>query len=342
MSERPVGLLALNLGGPRTLADVRPFLERLFADREIIRFPGGALGQRLMARMVVLARLRAVQRNYRSIGGGSPIYPLTLAQLDGASRLLAVRRGRAVRPYIAFRYTEPSSDDALLAMDADGVEEVAVLTLYPHYSTATTGSSLRELQRALQRTGLEGRFRFRVVNRWHDHPGYLNLLAERVREGVATWPAERRRGVALVFSAHSLPMSVVEQGDPYPSEIAETVAAVMSRLGSEAPAHAILSYQSQTGPVRWLEPRTDRILEELAREGMRDVLVVPLSFVSDHIETLYEVDQLFAGAAARAGITTFRRTRSLNDDPAFIAVLADLGERALGVGAREGPLCASA
>jgi ferrochelatase len=341
MTGRPAGLLALNLGGPRTLADVRPFLERLFADREIIRFPGGALGQRLIARMVVRARLRAVQRNYESIGGGSPIYRLTLAQLDGASRVLAARSGRAIRPYIAFRYTAPSSDDALRAMNADGVEDVVVLTLYPHYSTATTGSSLRALQRALQRTGLEGRFRFRVIDRWHDDPGYLNLLAERVREGVAAWPAERRRDVALVFSAHSLPMSFVEQGDPYPAEIAETVGAVMSRLGSEAPAYAVLSYQSQTGPVRWLEPRTDRTLEELAREGMRDVLVVPISFVSDHIETLYEVDQLFADAAARAGITTFRRTRSLNDDPAFIAVLASLAEQALGAGACEAPLCAS-
>ena len=358
MTARPLGVLALNLGGPRTLAGVRPFLERLFADREIIRFPGGRLGQRLLARMVVLGRLPAVRRNYKSIGGGSPIYRLTLAQMDGLSRRLAARRGRTVRPYIAFRYTEPSSDDALRAMYADGIIDVVVLTLYPHYSTTTTGSSLRELQRALRRTGLEGRFHFRTVDRWHNHPGYLDLLAARVREGVATWPAERQRSVALVFSAHSLPVSFIEQGDPYPGAIAETVGAVVSRLGRDAPTYAALSYQSQTGPVRWLEPRTDRVLEELARDGVRDVLVVPVSFVSDHIETLYEVDQLFAGAAARAGITTFRRTRSFNDDPAFIAVLTELVERALdagegtegrggegtglGLGAREARLCASA
>jgi len=339
---RPIGLLALNLGGPRTLADVRPFLCRLFADREIIRFPGGALGQRLIARLVVLARLRAVRRNYRSIGGGSPILRLTLAQLDGMSRRLAARRGCTFRPYVAFRYTEPSSDDAVRAMDADGIEDVVVLTLYPHYSTATTGSSLRELQRALQRTGLDGRFRFRVIDRWHDHPGYLDLLTARVREGLSTWPAEKRDGVALVFSAHSLPLSFIEQGDPYPGEIAETVGAVVNRLGRDVPAYTVLSYQSQTGPVHWLGPRTDRVLEELAREGMRDVLVVPVSFVSDHIETLYEVDQLFADAAARAGVTTFRRTRALNDDPAFIAVLAELVEQVLDAGARAESLCASA
>ena len=182
--------------------------------------------------------------------------------------------------------------------------------------------------------------------REHLHPredAPLDLLAERVREGVAAWPAARRPDVALVFSAHSLPMSFIERGDPYAAAIAETVGAVVSRLAGDAPAYSVLSYQSQTGPVRWLEPRTDRVIEELGHEGMRDVLVVPVSFVSDHIETLYEVDQLFGDAAARAGITTFRRTRSLNDDPAFIAMLAGLVEQRLDAGTepREA-LCASA
>jgi ferrochelatase len=341
-AKRPVGLLALNLGGPETLEDVRPFLKRLFADREIIRFPGGIPGHQILARLVVLARLRAVRRNYRSIGGGSPIHRLTVAQLDGVSQRLAGRAGRTFRPYIAFRYTNPSSEGALKALAADGVEDVVVLTLYPHYSTATTGSSLRELDRALCRTGLKGRFRFHVVDRWHHHPGYLDLLAARVREGLRTWPPARRLGVALVFSAHSLPMSFVRAGDPYPTAIEQTVAAVATRLGSDRPAHTILSYQSQTGPVRWLGPRTDRVLEELGHSGVRDVLVVPLSFVSDHIETLYEIDQLFAGTAARAGITTFRRTRSLNDDPVFLDVLTALVEQALEAESVKALACASA
>ena len=343
MTHPPTGILALNLGGPRNLDDVRPFLTRLFADREIIRLPGGALGQRLLARLIVRARLKSVQRNYASIGGGSPIYRHTAAQLDGAARRLAARLGRGFRTYVAFRYSEPTSDDALRAMAADGIHEVVVLTLYPHYSTATTGSSLRELDRALHRTGLARRFRFRVVDRWYDHPGYIDALTRRVRDALDTWPQDRRHRVVLLFSAHSLPMSFVEEGDPYPAHVAATVSAVIRRLGADAPARCQLGYQSQTGPVRWLGPRSEHVLRDLGRASAREVLLVPVSFVSDHIETLYEVDQLFADAARRAGITTFRRTRSLNDDPGFLDALADIVAGALDAPASEEvALCASA
>ncbi|MBI2615325.1 MAG: ferrochelatase [Gemmatimonadetes bacterium] len=343
MTHPPTGILGLNLGGPRTLDDVRPFLTRLFADREIIRLPGGAVGQQLLAGLIVRARLKSVQRNYASIGGGSPIYRYTAAQLDGTAQRLADRLGRGFRPYIAFRYSQPTSDDALRAMAADGIHEVVVLTLYPHYSTATTGSSVRELRRALHRTGLSRRFRFRVVDRWYDHPGYLDALTHRVREALDTWPRDRRRSVVLLFSAHSLPLSFVEEGDPYPAHVAATVSAVIQRLGPDAPACRQLAYQSQTGPVRWLDPRTERVLAELGRAGARDVLLVPVSFVSDHIETLYEVDQLFADAARHAGITTFRRTRSLNDEPGFLDALADIVAGALDAPASEEVApCASA
>lgn len=320
----PVGVLVLNMGGPGTLDDVRPFLDRLFADRAIIRLPGGPLGQRLLSRLIVAARLGAVRRNYASIGGGSPIHRYTAAQAGGVAARLAARRGTPHRPYIAFRYTPPSADEALAAMARDGVRDVIALSLYPHYSRATTGSSLDDLRRALAAGGGAYRFRLRVIDRWYDHPGYLDLLAARVGEALEHWPIARRRDVALVFSAHSLPMSLVEAGDPYPAHVAATMDGVLARLDSTAPARRLLAFQSQTGPVRWLEPRTDRALETLGAAGVRDVLVVPLSFVSDHIETLYEVDRLFAGIARAAGITMFRRTESLNDDARFLDVLADV------------------
>lgn len=343
MISAPLGLLALNLGGPRTMAEVRPFLQRLFADREIIRFPGGALGQRWISGLVVRARLPAVLRNYASIGGGSPIHRYTEAQVGGVARRLAHRLGRPCRAYIAFRYTEPSTDEALRAMAADGVEDVVALTLYPHYSAATTGSSLRELDRGLHRNGLSRRFRIRTVDRWYDDPGYLDVLAERVRRALDAWPQQGRRRVVLLFSAHSLPMSFVEEGDPYPAHVAATVQAVVRRLGADAPSYCALGYQSQTGPVRWLEPRTERLLTRMGRDGIRDVLIVPISFVSDHIETLYEVDQLFAHAARAAGITTFRRIPSLNDDPRFLDALTDIVLGVLGAPAsEEAPQCVSA
>jgi ferrochelatase len=343
MTRAPIGLLGLNLGGPRTLADVPPFLDRLFADREIIRLPGGALSQRWLARMIVRGRLATVRRNYASIGGGSPIYRYTTAQLEGVAHRLTRLRGEPFRPYLAFRYSSPSSDDALRAMAADGIEDVLVLTLYPHYSSATTGSSLRDLERALDRTGLKTRFHIRTVDRWYHDGRYLDQLTRRVRSGLEQWPPARRRNVVLLFSAHSLPMSFVEEGDPYPAHVAATVRGVIQRLGAGAPARCALAYQSQTGPVRWLEPRTERLLHHLGTGGARDVLVAPVSFVSDHIETLYEVDQLFAGVARHAGITTFRRTAALNDDPDFLDALTGIVNSAL-----EAPvqapvaLCASA
>jgi ferrochelatase len=291
---------------------------------------------------VVRARLPSVLRNYASIGGGSPIYQHTAAQLEGVARRLAERTGATVRPYMAFRYTAPSSDDALRAMQADGVEDVVVLTLYPQYSTATTGSSLRDLDRALDRTGLRGAFRLRMIDQWYDHPGYLAALARQVREALAAWPPEHRRKVFCLFSAHSLPLAIVRRGDPYPRHVTATVQGVLAQLGPEAPTRWRLAYQSQTGPVRWLSPRTEDVLRQLGREGERDVLLVPISFVSDHIETLYEIDQLFAGVARQSGIRTFRRTRSLNQESAFLDALADLVAGALGDRApAPADLCAS-
>jgi ferrochelatase len=331
----PTGILVLNLGGPRTLDDIRPFLGRLFADREIIRLPGGAVGQWLISRMILLARLPSVRRNYASIGGGSPILRFTTAQVQGlVDRVAAAQNGKGnetptFKPYIAFRYTEPFADDALRAMYHDGVRDVVVLTLYPQYSTATTGSSLRDLSRALERTGLAGKFRFSTLDRWYEHSGFLDIMASRVREALQSWPADQRSKVVVVFSAHSLPLSFLEAGDPYHDQVQQTVRGILGRLGDELPSEHRLSFQSQTGPVRWLEPRTDTLLEELGRAGVRDALLAPVSFVSDHIETLFEVDQLFANVANEAGITTFRRTRSLNDDPRFLDVLANLVEPSL-------------
>ena len=212
----PTGLVLLNLGGPADLDAIRPFLDALFADREIIRLPGGALGQKLIARMIVRARLPKVRANYAAIGGGSPILRFTTGQGEGVVQRLARRRPDLgpVKPYIAFRYAPPTADDALRAMHADGVRRAVVLTLYPQYSEATTGSSLRDLQRALGRTGLEGAFDFTIVDRWSAQPSYLDVLAAHVEEGLCHWPEERRSGVVVLMSAHSLPMSFVDDGDP--------------------------------------------------------------------------------------------------------------------------------
>ena len=326
----PTGLVLLNLGGPADLDAIRPFLDALFADREIIRLPGGALGQKLIAKMIVRGRLPKVRANYAAIGGGSPILRYTTGQGAGAAERLGARRPDLApfKPYVAFRYAPPTADDALRAMHADGIRRAVVLTLYPQYSEATTGSSLRDLERALDRTGLRGAFDLTIVDRWAGHPGYLDVLAAHVEEGLRRWPAERRTEVVVLMSAHSLPMSFVEDGDPYPGEIERTYAGIVARLKPPAP-RCRLAYQSQTGPVRWLGPQTEDAIRELGREGHDAVLIAPIAFVSDHIETLSEIDLEFADVAREAGVTEFRRMESLNLDPRFLDVLADVVAGAL-------------
>ncbi len=326
----PTGLVLLNLGGPANLDAIRPFLDALFADREIIRLPGGPLGQKLLSRLIVKARLPKVTGYYAAIGGGSPILRFTTGQGEGLAQRMDKRRPDLApfRPYVAFRYAPPTADDALRAMRQDGVARALVLTLYPQYSEATTGSSLRDLERALDRTGLRDAFRLTTVDRWADRASYLDVLAAHVEEALAAWPPERRDRVAVVMSAHSLPMSFVRRGDPYPREIEATFRGVMQRLREPRP-RCLLAYQSQTGPVRWLGPQTPDVIRGLGRGGQRELLIAPVAFVSDHIETLYEIDVLFAEDARQAGIAEFRRVESLNLDPRFLDALADVAEAAL-------------
>jgi ferrochelatase len=320
------GVLLFNLGGPATLDDVEPFLVNLFSDRDIIELPLGRALQPAFARVVAKVRGPSVRRNYASIGGGSPQLRLTLAQ----ARALSARLSRAdgqVPVAVAMRYWRPGTAEALQELADAGVERVVTLTLYPHYSRATTGSSERELARVMARPEWQGRFRLSGVDRYPEEPAYLDALAATVRESLAAFPAETRDGVVLLFSAHGLPRRFVDAGDPYVAETQATVRGILERVG--APNRHALGYQSRTGPVKWIGPGTDEILRELGREGVRAVLVVPVSFVSDHIETLYELDQLFAGVARAAGIEDYRRSPALNTRPAFVEALAGLVERHL-------------
>lgn len=321
------GVLLFNLGGPGALDEVEPFLVNLFSDRDIIELPPGALLQHAFARLIAKARGPSVRRNYASIGGGSPQLALTLAQAEALSSRLSRGDGR-VPVAVAMRYWRPATAEALRRLAASGVERVVTLTLYPHYSRATTGSSERELARVLARPEFRGRFRVSGVDRYPEEPAYLHALASTVRESLAGFPAETRDGVVLLFSAHGLPQRFVDAGDPYVAETRATVRGVLDRLG--VPNRHALAYQSRTGPVKWIGPGTDEVLRELGREGARAVLVVPVSFVSDHIETLFELDQLFAGEARRAGIDDYRRSAALNTHPMFIEALAGLVERHLG------------
>jgi ferrochelatase len=287
-----------------------------------------------------------VRRNYALIGGGSPQLRLTRAQAealearlnagpaDGAAgRSAGARAGGGgdarFKTFLAMRYWRPSTEDALEAMAADGVRRVVTLTLFPHWTQATTGSSQKELDRvlALPRWRDHG-FTVTGIDRYAEDALYLDAFAETVRRALDGFPDGARERAVILFSAHGLPQKFVDAGDPYVGQIEATRRGLLARLG--VPNRQVLGYQSRTGPVKWIGPGTDDILRELGREGVKEVLVVPLSFVSDHIETLYEVDILFAGMAKDAGITDYRRPDALNSHPLFIEALARLVERHLG------------
>ncbi len=316
----PTGIVLLNMGGPATLDDVEPFLTRLFQDREIFKLPYQETAGRWFARL----RTPKVRANYAAIGGGSPIRRWTEAQAAGLERLLDQRSPATAphRAYVAFRYADPLSDATLQQMRADGVERAVALTLYPQYSCTTTGSSLNELWRVCGQLGLEKAFAWSVIDRWPTHPGFVAAMAESVRAGLEQYPAAERDDVLLLFSAHSLPMYVVDRGDPYPQEIGASVQAVMQALNFSH--EYLLAYQSQVGPIKWLGPQTEDVIVQLGRRGRTHVLVVPIAFVSDHIETLSEIDREYAELARRVGLTGFRRAPALNGSETLQCALADL------------------
>jgi ferrochelatase len=304
------GVLLLNLGGPEKPEDVRPFLYNLFSDREIIRL-GPSLLQKPIAAMIAWKRAPSSAANYRKIGGGSPIGRITTEQARALEQALAGDGDFLVRP--CMRYWHPFAETVLAEMVKAGVEELIALPLYPHYSRATSGSSLGDLRRWIRRSGCA--LPLREISSWPVQEDYITCMAARINEGLACFDGP----VQVVYSAHSLPRQFIDEGDPYVEEILQTIEAVEARTGCKGE----LCYQSRSGPVEWLEPSTPDMLQTLAERGCRNILMVPISFVSDHIETLYEIDMLYRGQAEELGMR-LESTPGLNSDPTFIQGLRRL------------------
>ena len=241
---------------------------------------------------------------------------ITRAQAEALEAALH-ERGFDAHVLVAMRYTAPRSDDAVRESIESGAKTILALPLYPHFSTATTGSSLRDLRRASASSAL----RIKEIKSFCDHPAYLDVLADKVMQGLNSFSPEHHGKVEVIFSAHALPQKMIDQGDPYLSEIQKTIQGVVQRVG---PVFHHLAFQSRSGPVRWMKPGTDEVIRGLAAQGKKALLMVPVSFVSDHIETLYEIDILYKELAMSSGILEYRRTESLNTDPAFISALAKI------------------
>ncbi len=320
-----VGVVLLNLGGPETTADVEPFLYNLFMDPAIIDLPVGGVFRHLLARFISRTRARKVARDYEAIGGGSPINLLTRQQARSLENMLQKQWGRddvSFRVYIAMRYWHPTSEEAAQQMEAEGITKVILLPLYPQYSKTTTGSSLLYWW-MLQEAGEIPRWPTAFVYEYATHPKYVRAIGERIDEALQRFPADKRDQVHLLFSAHGTPLrELVERKDPYCCLVHATVEHVMRLRGYDHPYH--VAFQSKVGPAEWLTPSTPDKLKELAERGVTAVTVVPVAFVSDHIETSFELDIEVREEAHALGIRDYEVTTGLNCHPLFIEALAEV------------------
>jgi ferrochelatase len=318
---RRIGVVLLQLGGPDTLEAIEPFLFNLFSDPDIIDFPFARIGRKPLAKLISATRAKRVQHHYAVIGGGSPIRRFTEQQARALETLLQ-ESGLDARCFVAMRYWHPFTTEAISQLRAAQCEEVVLLPLYPQYSSTTTGSSVNEWQRLFQDD-----LPVHLVRNFYQHELYLEALVEKIEQALARFahPTDPE----IVFSAHSVPQAVIDNGDPYQSQIEETVELLMRRGGWHNRYH--LCYQSKVGASKWLQPTLHSTLRRLAGAGSREVCVVPVSFVSDHVETLGEIDHEARREAAELGFRQFEMTSGLNDSPTFIAALADLVAGALGV-----------
>ena len=333
--SRRIAVVLFNLGGPDGPKSVRPFLYNLFSDPAIISAP--ALVRYPLAALISTLRRKSAQANYARMGGGSPLLPETQAQAGALQALLAAQAPNAtVRTFIAMRYWRPFSDETARAVEAFAPDEVVLLPLYPQYSTTTTASSLKAWSKAYRGPG-----RVHALCCYPTLEGLIEAHADRIQ---AAWDqAGQPRDVRLLFSAHGLPEKVIEGGDPYQAQIEATAAAVADRLGPGWDWK--VCYQSRVGPLKWLGPSTPEAIREAAEQGL-GVLVTPIAFVSEHIETLVELDHEYAELAHQLGCPIYLRAPALGVHPAFIEGLAGLVETALdqpvGIGCGSGYACDAA
>jgi ferrochelatase len=371
-----IGVVLLNLGGPDSIQAVRPFLYNLFSDRQIIKLSLSFM-QRPLAWLISTIRSIKTKKMYSLIGNKSPILDITMAQakaLEEALNLSSIKSPQppfakggdniwgkitphftkggnggitnsslSFRVYVGMRYWYPLIEEVIPEIYNAGINKLIVISLYPQYSVATSGSSLSKFKEVASRYPME----IFCISSFFNHPLYIEALVDVIKKGLESFGQKSpplsspltkggQRGginseprtpnseldVHVLFSAHSLPQKIIDEGDPYVYQIMGTIEEITKII--QIKWH--LSYQSKSGPVKWLEPSTDEKLKELAGEGVKNVLVVPISFVSDHIETLYEIDILYKNLAEKLGIK-LKRVESLNTHPVFIGALKDMVQK---------------
>jgi ferrochelatase len=308
-----VAVVLLNLGGPDSLEAVQPFLENLFNDPDIFKLPF----QKSLARFISKKRAPKVEKEYELIGGRSPINKWTERQRSMLENKLRTS-GDDVDVLVAMRYWKPLTQEVVTRVETGNYDKVIMLPLYPHFSVSTTGSSFNEWKRFYK----GDKSKVVYIDSYQTHPLYLKAINERIDESLLRFPEEVRKDVQLVFSAHGTPVSYVKKGDPYSFQIKESVQGVIKLRNFSHEHHQC--FQSKVGPAKWLEPATDKMIGELAEKGKKHLLIIPISFVSDHVETSFELDIEYRHVADKVGIENYIVMNGLNDSELFVDTLFDL------------------
>ena len=310
---KKIGVVLMNMGGPDSLESVEPFLYNLFSDHDIIQIPKPI--QKPVAKVISKFRAKKTQDYYRYMGGKSPQKEQTLQQAEALQKAL----GKNYKVVVAMRYWHPFTQEALEQLKDEDLEIIILLPLYPQYSKTTTGSSFNEFFRQLEKYKKNGFFKNTPVVKvesYYSHPLYIKAMVENIKKHLPDY-----KNYYFLFSAHSLPEKVIKEGDPYKKQVEKTVALIMESFPENKYS---LSYQSKVGPVKWLEPMTDEVIVSLASEGIKKLAVIPVSFVSEHSETLYELDYQYGNLAKEKGIESYVRIPTLKTDPIFIDTLKNI------------------
>ncbi|XP_027353534.1 ferrochelatase-2, chloroplastic-like [Abrus precatorius] len=321
--EEEAGVLLLNLGGPETLNDVKPFLFNLFANPDIIRLPRlFRFLQRPLAKLISVLRAPKSKEGYAAIGGGSPLRKITDDQAL-ALKMALEAKGLSSNVYVGMRYWYPFTEEAVEQIKRDGITRLVVLPFYPQFTISTTGSSIRVIQHIFREDAYLCRLPVSIINSWYQRKGYIKSMADLIEKELESF--SEPKVVMIFFSAHGVPVSYVEDaGDPYRDQMEECIFLIMKELKARGIRNEhTLAYQSRVGPVQWLKPHTDEVLVELGQKGVRSLLAVPVSFVSEHIETLEEIDMEYKELALESGIKNWGRVPALGVNPSFITDLAD-------------------
>lgn len=310
MKEK-IAVVLLNLGGPDSLDSVRPYLFNLFYDKAIINLPNPF--RWLLAKFISSTRASKSRKIYSAIGGKSPLLELSELQAEALESKLNRESKFQFKAYASMRYWHPFSDEILKEVDLYQPDQVLLVPLYPQFSFSTTGSSIADFTKKLEK------YNTKTLCCYYNHPGFINAHVDNLNNIYKQAKLEQEK-IKILFSAHGLPKSNIELGDPYQWQIEQTVDLIMKQFPNVSYQ---LCYQSKVGPKKWLEPNTQDAMMQARDEGYA-VIIVPIAFVSEHSETLYELDILFREYAQEINLKGFYRVKALGNSDIFIEALADL------------------